>query len=205
MNEIVYNNYDLVAFEQDGEVVVAVTFYRYYKKKAKGEVNYRWRTRCPELVDKIVRHRTKVFTGQLIQLAKAYGEKRAIKYQKTGGRGMSKYDRDAIEIYILDHIDTDNYKKQFRYDREYLVFMLNVFKDEYKEHIKRDGIKKAFEDYIMTLPSIFSVDVANYKIKDLLRLWEVEFDDDDDEIYILYKKIIREVFFKMCNDMNIRF
>lgn len=205
MNEIVYNNYDLVAFEQDGEVVVAVTFYRYYKKKAKGEVNYRWRTRCPELVDKIVRHRTKVFPGQLIQLAKAYGEKRVIKYQKTGGRGMSKYDRDAIEIYILDHINTDNYKKQFRYDREYLVFMLNVFKDEYKEHIKRDGIEKAFEDYIMTLPSIFSVDVANYKIKDLLRSWEVEFDDDDDEIYILYKKIIREVFFKMCNDMNIRF
>lgn len=76
MNEIVYNNYDLVAFEQNGEVVVAVTFYRYYKKKAKGEVNYRWRTRCPELVDKIVKHRTKVFTGQ------AYGEKKVIKYQK---------------------------------------------------------------------------------------------------------------------------
>lgn len=103
MNEIVYNNYDLVAFEQDGEVVVAVTFYRYYKKKAKGEVNYRWRTRCPELVDKIVKHRTKVFTGQLIQLAKAYGEKRVIKYQKTGGRGMSKYDGDAIEIYIRSY------------------------------------------------------------------------------------------------------
>lgn len=33
-------------------------------------------------VDKIVKHRTKVFTGQLIQLAKAYGEKRVIKYQK---------------------------------------------------------------------------------------------------------------------------
>lgn len=63
-------------------VVVAVTFYRYYKKKAKGEVNYRWRTRCPELVDKIVKHRTKVFTGQLIQLAKVYGEKKVIKYQK---------------------------------------------------------------------------------------------------------------------------
>lgn len=71
MNEITYNNYDLVAFEQNGEVVVAVTFYRYYKKKAKGEVNYRWRTRCLELVDKIVKHRTKV-----------YGEKKVIKYQK---------------------------------------------------------------------------------------------------------------------------
>lgn len=117
---------------------------------------------------------------------------------------MLKYDRDAIEIYILDHIDTDNYKKQFRYDREYLAFMLNVFKDEYKEHIKRDGIKKAFEDYIMSVPSIFRIHIADCDIRYLLRSWEVEFDDDD-EIYILYKKIIREVFFKMCNDMNIRF
>lgn len=117
---------------------------------------------------------------------------------------MSKYDRDAIEIYILDHIDTDNYKKQFRYDREYLAFMLNVFKDEYKEHIKRDGIEKAFEDYIMSVPSIFSIHIADCDIRYLLRSWGVEFDDDD-EIYILYKKIIREVFFKMCNDMNIRF
>lgn len=118
---------------------------------------------------------------------------------------MSKYDRDAIEIYILDHIDTDNYKKQFRYDRKYLAFMLNVFKDEYKEHIKRDGIKKAFEDYIMSVPSIFRIHIADCDIRYLLRSWEVEFDDDNDEIYILYKKIIREVFFKMCNDMNIRF
>lgn len=82
MNEIAYNNYDLVAFEQDGEVAVAVTFYGYYKGKAKGGVDYRWRTRCPELVDKIVKHRTKVFTGRLIRLAKAYGEKKVIKYQK---------------------------------------------------------------------------------------------------------------------------
>lgn len=203
MNEITYNNYDLVAFEQNGEVVVAVTFYRYYKKKAKGEVNYRWRTRCPELVDKIVKHRTKVFAGQLIQLAKAYGEKKVIKYQKGGGRSMSKYDRDAIEIYILDHIDTDNYGKQFKYDREYLSFMLNVFKDEYREHIKRDGIKKAFEDYIMSVPSIFRIHIANCDIRYLLRSWGVEFDEDDDEIYILYKRIIREIFFKMCEDMKV--
>lgn len=203
MNEITYNNYDLVAFEQNGEVVVAVTFYRYYKKKAKGEVNYRWRTRCPELVDKIVKHRTKVFTGQLIQLAKAYGEKKVIKYQKGGGRSMSKYDRDAIEIYILDHIDTDNYGKQFKYDREYMSFMLSVFKNEYKEHIKRDGIKKAFEDYIMSVPSIFRIHIADCDIRYLLRSWGVEFDEDDDEIYILYKKIIREVFFKMCEDMKV--
>lgn len=117
---------------------------------------------------------------------------------------MSRYDRDAIGIYILDHIDTDNHEKRFRYDRGYLVFMLNVFRDEYKERIKRDGIERAFEDYIMTLPSIFSVDVANYRIKDLSRSWEVELDDDD-EIYALYERIIREVFLRMRNDMSIRF
>lgn len=203
MNEIVYNNYDLVAFEQNGEVVVAVTFYRYYKKKAKGEVNYRWRTRCPELVDKIVKHRTKVFTGQLIPVSESVWGEKGYKISKGGGRSMSKYDRDAIEIYILDHIDTDNYGKQFKYDREYLSFMLNVFKDEYKEHIKRDGIKKAFEDYIMSVPSIFRIHIANCDIRYLLRSWGVEFDEDDDEIYILYKRIIREVFFKMCEDMKV--
>ena len=101
---------------------------------------------------------------------------------------MSKYDRDAIEIYILDHIDTDNYGKQFKYD---------------KEHIKRDGIKKAFEDYIMSVPSIFRIHIADCDIRYLLRSWGVEFDEDDDEIYILYKKIIREVFFKMCEDMKV--
>lgn len=104
---------------------------------------------------------------------------------------MSKYDRDAIEIYILDHIDTDNYGKQFKY--------------EYKEHIKRDWIKKAFEDYIMSVPSIFRIHIADCDIRYLLRSWGVEFDEDedDDEIYILYKKIIREVFFKMCEDMKV--
>lgn len=195
MNEITYNNYDLVAFEQNGEVVVAVTFYRYYKKKAKGEVNYRWRTRCPELVDKIVKHRTKVSES-------VWGEK-GYKISKGGGRGMSRHDRDAIEIYILDHINTDNYGKKFKYDREYLSFMLSVFKDEYKEHIKRDGIKKAFEDYIMSVPSIFRIHIADCDIRYLLRSWGVEFDEDDDEIYILYKRIIREVFFKMCEDMKV--
>lgn len=203
MNEITYNNYDLVAFEQNGEVVVAVTFYRYYKKKAKGEVNYRWRTRCPELVDKIVKHRTQGIYRSTYPVSEGVWGEKGYKISKGGGRSMSRYDRDAIEIYILDHIDTDNYGKQFKYDREYLSFMLNVFKDEYREHIKRDGIKKAFEDYIMSVPSIFRIHIADCDIRYLLRSWGVEFDEDDDEIYILYKRIIREVFFKMCEDMKV--
>ena len=116
---------------------------------------------------------------------------------------MSKYDRDAIGIYMPDHIDTDNYGKRFKYDREYLSFMLNVLKDGYKERIKRDGIKKAFEDYIMSVPSIFRIHMANRDIRYLLRSWGVGFDEDDDGIYILYERIIREVFFKMREDMRV--
>ena len=96
-----------------------------------------------------------------------------------------------------------SWEDKFKYDREYLSFMLNVFKDEYKEHIKRDGIKKAFEDYIMSVPSIFRIHIADCDIRYLLRSWGAEFDEDDDEIYILYKRIIREVFFKMCEDMKV--
>lgn len=48
----------------------------------------------------------------------------------------------------------------------------------------------------MSVPSIFRIHIADCDIRYLLRSWGVEF---------LYKKIIREVFFKMCNDMNIRF
>lgn len=82
MNGIKYNNYDVVVFNEGKTTVVAVTFYRYYKKKLRGEINYRWRTRCVELADKLSRRRTAVFTGQLIQLAKTYGEKTILRYEE---------------------------------------------------------------------------------------------------------------------------
>ena len=114
---------------------------------------------------------------------------------------MSKYDRDAIEIYILDHIDTIMVSSLNTIGNICLLCL--VCSRMYKEHIKRDGIKKAFEDYIMSVPSIFRIHIADCDIRYLLRSWGVEFDEDDDEIYILYKKIIREVFFKMCEDMKV--
>ena len=82
MNGIKYNNYDVVIFNDGGFVVVAVTFYRYYRKRLRGEINYRWKTRCVEFANKLSRRRTAVFTGQLIQLAKAYGEKTILKYEE---------------------------------------------------------------------------------------------------------------------------
>lgn len=108
-----------------------------------------------------------------------------------------RYDRKAIETYILNHIDLSNYGVYPKSDRERIACMFKIFKKEYKEHILRDGITMAFEDYIMSIPSVFVIDVSNYDIINLLRLWNIEFDEDDEEIYLLYKKIIREVFFSM--------
>lgn len=51
--------------------------------------------------------------------------------------------------------------------------------------------------------AIFRIHIADCDIRYLLRSWGVEFDEDDDEIYILYKRIIREVFLKMCKDMKV--
>ena len=116
---------------------------------------------------------------------------------------MSRYDRDAIGIYIPDHIDTDNYGKRFKYDRGYLSFMLNVFKDGYGGHIKRDGIKRAFEDCIMSVPSIFRTHIADRDIRYLLRSRGVGLDEDDDGICVLYERIIREVFLKTREDMKV--
>ena len=55
----------------------------------------------------------------------------------------------------------------------------------------------------MSVPSIFRIHIADCDIRYLLRSWGVEFDEDDNEIYILFKRIIREVFFKMCEDMKV--
>lgn len=84
-----------------------------------------------------------------------------------------------------------------------MSFMLGVLKDEYKEHIKRDGIKKALEDCIMGVPSIFRIHIADRDIRYLSRSWGVGLDGDDDGICVLYEKIIREVFFKMREDMRV--
>lgn len=119
--------------------------------------------------------------------------------------------QDEALLYLRDNITKDEAYYILTTDKEMLAILIADKKDGSKRikildaeyTIERDGIKKAFEDYIMSVPSIFRIHIADCDIRYLLRSWGVEFDEDDDEIYILYKRIIREVFFKMCEDMKV--
>lgn len=82
-----YNNIDLNVVKRENLYIVCCTQY-YYRKNEEGkkiassERTWRWKTDCEELMEKMDLKRTKVFTGQLIQLAKQFGEAETIKYKR---------------------------------------------------------------------------------------------------------------------------
>lgn len=55
---------------------------------------------------------------------------------------MSKYDRDAIEIYILDHIDTDNYKSGLDMIGSIWILCLTCLRMSIKNISKGMGLRK---------------------------------------------------------------
>lgn len=79
-----YNNIDLVVVKTKAHYTVCATQYYYKtvcgKRICASERTWRWKTYCEELIRKMDQKRTKVFTGQLIQLAKQYGIAQTIRY-----------------------------------------------------------------------------------------------------------------------------
>lgn len=82
-----YNNIDLNVVKRKNLYVVCCTQY-YYRKNKEGERidsserTWRWETNCEELMRKMDLKRTKIFTGQLIQLAKQFGKAETLKYKR---------------------------------------------------------------------------------------------------------------------------
>lgn len=80
-----YNNIDLVVVKNPEYYTVCAT--QYYYRKLGGvrtcvrERTWRWKTQCKELISKMDQRRTKVFTGQLVQLAKQYGAGETLIYK----------------------------------------------------------------------------------------------------------------------------
>ena len=77
--------------------------------------------------------------------------------------------------YILDNITSDGYieegQKEPSTDKEKLQFLMDTFKSEYGWAIERYGIYKAFTEWLMGLPSVFSIDFMNYDILQLAKKW----------------------------------
>lgn len=85
----------------------------------------------------------------------------------------TKYLNKVMASYILSNIDETTYGIQFDNgkDKERLQFLYDTFKSEYGWSIARYGLQNAFREWIMGLPSVYTIDFENYKIIQLAIKW----------------------------------
>jgi hypothetical protein len=76
--------------------------------------------------------------------------------------------------YILNAIDGEGYGKELNTDQEKLQFLADTFKKEYvfPENLKRYGsYQEVFRQWIMGLPTCFSIDYSYYDTIQLAKKW----------------------------------
>lgn len=79
-----------------------------------------------------------------------------------------------VKSYIMDHIDPEPYTdKAMESNKDKLQFLYKTFKSEYGHEITRQRGNEinAFREWIMGLPTIFTVDFTNYDIVQLAIKW----------------------------------
>jgi len=83
--------------------------------------------------------------------------------------------KKLVNDYILNAIEGEGYKKEFNTDKERLQFLADCYKSEYSfpDNLRRYGShQKCFENWIMGLPSSFSIDFENYRIIEIAKEWQ---------------------------------
>jgi hypothetical protein len=97
---------------------------------------------------------------------------------------------------IIDSIDFDGYDDVD--DRDKLRAGMEVFQSEYGWAVSRMGIKKAFKEYLLGLPSWLDIPYYYTDMKNML--YSLGFDEvqdmDDDEISEMYYDMITDIFIK---------
>lgn len=81
-----------------------------------------------------------------------------------------------VFAYILNCIDSQ-YAEELgmkipETEQEQLQYVVDVFKAEQSYSIKREGIYKSFENWLMGLPAVINIDFENYKILEFGYIWE---------------------------------
>ena len=66
--------------------------------------------------------------------------------------------------YIVKSINSDNYDVVTTGRKEKLQFLSDTFKKEMGWNIERVGQGKAFQEWIMGLPTVFNIEFENYEI-----------------------------------------
>lgn len=79
-------------------------------------------------------------------------------------------DKKAKE-YILSCIDSEAYDVKTETIEEKLAFLYNTFSKEKDYEIARIGENKAFQNWIMGLPTVFNIVFYNSDIIDLAKKW----------------------------------
>lgn len=85
--------------------------------------------------------------------------------------------RKLIEEYIISCIDGtgyDGWKDDFT-PKEKAQFVFKCFEKEYDFMIKRVGAQLAFKEWLMGLPTVFTVEFYNDGILELLEKWAIKY------------------------------
>jgi len=106
--------------------------------------------------------------------------------------------RDNLKRYVEDNIDFSGYEDYERIPKSQILgAAVNIFNDEGGWDVKRQGLKKAFIDYIQGLPSFLDIPYYYSEIRHLL--YALGYDEvknmDDHDVSELYYNEIYNVFF----------
>jgi len=88
-----------------------------------------------------------------------------------------------INPYLLDAVNGENYGKELATDKEKLQHVADCFKSEYcfPANLKRYGsYQNVFAQWLMGLPSCYSIDYEHYRIIELAKEWGSLAPDVDD-------------------------
>ncbi len=119
---------------------------------------------------------------------------------------MKRFNNKLAFDYILENIESENYDVTCKNDAEKLAFVLDCFNKEvnYENNKKRiPNLQSRFADYLMGLPTCFTIAFENYKIIEIAKQWESlpinATEKQQDKIISNWFNSISAKFFQLCN------
>jgi hypothetical protein len=121
---------------------------------------------------------------------------------------MTNEKKNKYYRYIIKSINSENYDVVTKGRKEKLQFLSDTFKKEMGWNIERIGQGKAFEEWIMELPTVFNIVFSNYDILNLAKrlgsLSTRATDKQQNRILENYWNFITSLTFQLFRKYNIK-